>query len=188
MPPATGSGKTTMMSTPAQLAVNLPTDAKLFVDGQPVTLTSASRTVLTPALEPGKDYYYIFKAEAVRDGKVLEESKRVIVQAGRTTRVDFSELAAATPAESTAASAHITVRVPANARLLVDGVVVPLNTNSRTFDTPKLEPGKSYYYTFKAEVVRDGQTHSDSKRVVVQAGKDVTVDFSEMSAVASAQR
>ena len=37
------------------------------------------------------------------------------------------------------------------------------------FATPTLEAGKVYAYTLKAEIVRDGQTVTASRRVTVQA-------------------
>jgi uncharacterized protein (TIGR03000 family) len=75
------------------------------------------------------------------------------------------------------APAHITVHVPADAKLTVDGVECPLTSETRTFDTPKLQPGQQYYYTVKAEVVRDGKTRTETKRLIFEAGKKIDVDF-----------
>jgi uncharacterized protein (TIGR03000 family) len=175
-----------MVPTPAEVLVNLPANAKLFVDGQRVELTPTRRTMATPVLQPGQDYFYLLRAEAVRNGQAVAESRRVIVRAGSTTTVDFGSLAAT--AKEEAGPSRITVHVPENARLYVDGTAVPMTARTRTFDIPNLEPGKSYFYTMKAEVVIDGQTRSEDRRVVVQAGKDVTVDFSNLETVTTAQR
>jgi uncharacterized protein (TIGR03000 family) len=75
--------------TPAKVVVSLPADAKLIVNGQPTELTSAERVFTTPDLKPGKDYYYVLKAEVVRDGEVKTLTKEVAVSAGRQSKVEF---------------------------------------------------------------------------------------------------
>jgi uncharacterized protein (TIGR03000 family) len=76
-----------------------------------------------------------------------------------------------------AAPARITVTLPADAKLTVDDVECPLTSEKRTFSSPKLQPGQRYYYTFKAEVVRDGKTRTETKRVIIAAGDKVDVEF-----------
>ena len=61
-------------------------------------------------------------------------------------------------------------------------------TCSRTFQTPKLEPGRTYAYTLKAEVTRDGRTLSETRQVTLRAGKPVTVEFGEMGSALTASR
>jgi uncharacterized protein (TIGR03000 family) len=77
-------------------------------------------------------------------------------------------------------SAQITVRLPAEARLWVDGTPCPLTSDTRSFATPKLETGRQYVYTMRAEVVRDGQTVAQTQRVVLGAGRQVNVTFGEL--------
>jgi uncharacterized protein (TIGR03000 family) len=179
--------KETMNSAPAKVIVELPPEAKLTVDGQRISLSSGSRTVVTPNLEPGQDYYYIVKAEAVRGDKLVSDSKRVIVRAGQITHVDFGDLAMAKE-ESTGKPSRITVRLPDDAKLSVDGLALPMTTNVRTFTTPALEPGKAYYYNFKAEAVRNGQTQAQDRRVIVESGKELTVEFNDLEPLTTAQR
>jgi uncharacterized protein (TIGR03000 family) len=93
-------------AAPARLIVNLPADAKLFLDDQSTTSRSAERTFFTPALEPGRVYTYTVRAEIVRDGQTLTESKVVEVTAGNISRVSFteSELVRANGAQRTASA------------------------------------------------------------------------------------
>jgi uncharacterized protein (TIGR03000 family) len=79
-------------AAPARFTVRLPAEAKLFVEGQASTLTSDTRTFETPALRPDRNYAYALKAEMIRDGKVVVESREVIFQAGKDVTVDFSNL------------------------------------------------------------------------------------------------
>jgi uncharacterized protein (TIGR03000 family) len=170
----------------ATVVVQVPADARMWVDGQAADLTSATRTFQTPALEKGRDYSYTIRAEATRDGQVVSQSQRVVVRAGQVSRVDFGDLSAtarATPAA--AAPAHVTVRLPENGRLFVDGVAYPRRSTAPTFDTPALEPGRSYFYTFRVEVPDAGETRSESRRIEVRAGKQVDVDFRTPTTVAS---
>jgi uncharacterized protein (TIGR03000 family) len=53
----------------------------------------------------------------------------------------------------------------------------------RTFNTPVIEPGQAYYYMVRAEVVLDGKTHSETKRVIVRAGQNTQVGFPELTAL-----
>jgi uncharacterized protein (TIGR03000 family) len=49
----------------------------------------------------------------------------------------------------------------------------------RSFDTPALERGRQYFYTVRTEVVRDGQTIAQSRRITFSAGQEVNVNFSD---------
>jgi uncharacterized protein (TIGR03000 family) len=79
-----------LYSAPATIVVNLPADAKLMVDNQPTTSTSARRVFTSPALTGDQDYTYTFKAELTREGKTESVTKIVNVRAGETTNVDIA--------------------------------------------------------------------------------------------------
>jgi uncharacterized protein (TIGR03000 family) len=91
-PPAGGKKTTSVTPERAQLVVELPTGAKLFVDGNPMKSNATTRTFNTPPLEPGQAYFYMLRAEVVRDGQTISESQRVIVRAGETARASFPNL------------------------------------------------------------------------------------------------
>jgi uncharacterized protein (TIGR03000 family) len=82
------------------MVVEVPADAKLYVDDQLMKTASERRVFTTPALDPGEIYYYIVRAEVVRDGQKISRTKRVTVRAGEETRAVFAELRA--PAASVA--------------------------------------------------------------------------------------
>jgi len=149
---------------------------QLSVEGRPIPRTASEETFLTPALEPGYSYVYTFKAHVVRNNQTVAYTKQVRVRAGQTSIADFTTLA--TQGKGTA---KVTVKLPADARLYVDGVLYPLNSEVRSFTTPELEAGQRYYYTLQAELVRDGETRTARKRVIVEAGKDITVEFTDLS-------
>ena len=81
-------------AAPAKLLVDLPAEAKLYVDGQLTTSTNENRVFTTPALQSGLTYYYDLKAEITRGGSTLTENKRVIVHSGDSIRTTFAVLEA----------------------------------------------------------------------------------------------
>jgi uncharacterized protein (TIGR03000 family) len=167
----------------ATVVAQIPEGASLYVDGRKVPMTSASRSFRTPSLEPGQTYYYTMKAVAVRGDKVVSESKKVEVRANQTSQVTFKDLKA-----ESSVSATLTVKLPAEAKLTVDGTPCSLTSAVRTFDTPPLDPGRSYYYVLKAELMRDGQKREETQRVVISAGKKVTVEFKKLQGEATVSR
>jgi uncharacterized protein (TIGR03000 family) len=85
---------------------------------------------------------------------------------------------------STPTPAHVVVKLPADARLFVDGVPCPLTSAQRSFDTPPLEPGKTYYYSLRVE----GRSLAETKRVTVRAGKETVVEFEPTTSLTTASR
>jgi uncharacterized protein (TIGR03000 family) len=90
-------------STRASLTVELPADARLYVDGQLTRSASSRRQFITPPLNPGQAYYYDLQAEVIRDGQLVRVSRRVIVRPGQAVTTSFLELAGAPPATVRAA-------------------------------------------------------------------------------------
>jgi uncharacterized protein (TIGR03000 family) len=74
-------------------------------------------------------------------------------------------------------TARFTVRLPADVRMSVNGIVCPLTSDTRTFESPPLQPGKEYKYTIRAEGRRGGRLVGIQKEVVFAAGKQVEVDL-----------
>jgi uncharacterized protein (TIGR03000 family) len=85
--------------TEATLIVNLPADAKLTIDGEATSSTSAQRVFVSPALELGKEYEYTLKAEVVRDGKSQVATAKVTIRPGETSQVELKVPAAGVAAQ-----------------------------------------------------------------------------------------
>jgi uncharacterized protein (TIGR03000 family) len=88
----------------ARLVIELPADARLFIDDQPMKATSSIRSFQTPQLQSGATYYYILKVEVVRDSATRSETKRVLIKAGEEVTAMFTEssIASASGASNTA--------------------------------------------------------------------------------------
>ncbi len=88
-PPSTASGE-----LPAHLAVELPANAKLYVDGTLIRGEGDVRHFHTPDLTQGKAFYYELRAEYTVAGKVEVEEKKVVVRAGDRLSEAFPKLLA----------------------------------------------------------------------------------------------
>jgi uncharacterized protein (TIGR03000 family) len=128
------------------------------------------RPAATPRIDPNLIPRNAAERDAIRDAlKRLREKKKEEVRASPRP-------------------ARVTVQLPADATLYIDNEVCPLTSATRTFPTPALQPGREYYYTLRAEVVRDGQTLVQRQRVTVSAGRQVSVRLNDFSPVRTAQR
>jgi uncharacterized protein (TIGR03000 family) len=81
--------------------------------------------------------------------------------------------------------AVITVTLPADASLTVDGHPTHVGSSRRQFTSPPLRPGTEFTYTFRAQLSRDGEIVSASKRLRVHAGQETQIylDLPELSVV-----
>lgn len=73
----------------AILAMQVPADAKIWVQGEATKQDGAVRTFVSPPLEPGKAYTYAVKAQWKENGKAVEQSQSVTVRAGNRSQLLF---------------------------------------------------------------------------------------------------
>ena len=75
------------------------------------------------------------------------------------------------------APATVHVRLPADAKLTIDGEPTKSTSADRTFVTPPLESGEDFHYTLRAEFVREGETLTIERRIAVRAGQETRVSL-----------
>jgi uncharacterized protein (TIGR03000 family) len=75
--------------------------------------------------------------------------------------------------------AVLVVRLPADAKLVVEGQTTKQTGAERTFESPTLDPQKKYVYTLKATWEEGGKKHEVTRKVSVKPGQRVTVDFNK---------
>ena len=119
-------------------------------------------------------YSYDVRAEAVRDGKT-SRTKKVIVKAGLEFQADFGDLA---NTDGSGPRHH----------LGACGCGASRWTASKSRERPHFQHAGTgsrpdHYYTVKTEAARNGRKVSDSRRVVVEAGPNVSVEFKETGVV-----
>ena len=81
----------------------------------------------------------------------------------------------AEPKTAPKAEGHVSVSLPADAKLLFNGAAAPGTGAVRTFRTPALQTGVDYRYELTAEVTRDGRTERVTETVIVRAGETANV-------------
>jgi len=90
--PAAGPRTGAIKAEKATVVVEVPADAKLFVDDKVTKTEGTTRSFSTPELTAGQEYYYVVRAEVARDGKPVSETKRVTVKAGEVAKTSFTSL------------------------------------------------------------------------------------------------
>jgi uncharacterized protein (TIGR03000 family) len=95
-----------------------------------------------------------------------------------------------TTGTSSAESGFLTIWVPYDAKVTVNGMETKSKGSRRQFVSFGLKPGFSYKYEVKAQVIRDGQVQEDTRTVILTAGEISAVAFGfnvQAQQVASAQ-
>ncbi len=83
----------------------------------------------------------------------------------------------ATATDQSDTSAHLTVNVPADARVWFDDTPTTSTGSVRQFDSPPLTPGSRYSYEVRASWHENGREVTQTQKVAVTAGAHVRVDF-----------
>jgi uncharacterized protein (TIGR03000 family) len=178
--------------TAATVSVTVPSGAKIYVNGMATTSTGSNRQFISRGLKAGARYSYEVRAEIVRDGKTVTETKQVQLRAGENADLAFALSGEAT--EQTAGSepvkTKLTVRVPAEAKLYLAGREMQSTGPVREFTTAQLQNGDVWSaYTVRVELERDGQILSKDQTISLAAGetRELTFDF-DTDKVANATR
>lgn len=182
--PAPEDGKSTSMRrTEGLLTVEVPADAKIFVNGQATNSAGESRQYVSRNLQAGYNYTYEVRAEIVRDGKTIEETKTIDVRAGEVAELTFN-LAPAAKVETS-----LTVHVPAEAKVFLAGNLTSATGEVRVFRTTNLREGSKWNdYAIRVEFEQDGRKVTREETITLAAGekKELTFDI-ETEKVADAR-
>ncbi len=90
------------------------------------------------------------------------------------------------PREQTGIRARVVVELPADARLYVDEQLVATTAGRQVLRTPPLQPGQTYFYDMRLEVVRDGKTSTETRQLTLRPGDEVAASFTEPGPVLAA--
>lgn len=82
--------------------------------------------------------------------------------------------------------ARLIVQVPAGAKLYIDEQPMKATSDRRSFVTPVLQPGRTYFYDIRVEIVRDGRTIAENQRVLLRPGEIARASFASLGQAASA--
>jgi uncharacterized protein (TIGR03000 family) len=93
-PPARAQAGQPAAPAEARLTIVVPPDATISFFGSPTKQKGTERQFITPALTPGVKYYYDVTARWMKDGRAVEETRKVSVTAGGRMEVNFLASAA----------------------------------------------------------------------------------------------
>jgi uncharacterized protein (TIGR03000 family) len=166
----------------AILAVRVPTNAKVYVNGLLTRSTGSERRFVSNGLRPGFNYTYELRAMTERNGQMVEDRKVVQLQAGQTAEVNFPLDGQEQSDERTATKpvkTSLKLNVPADAKVFLSGSESKSTGTSREFVTTKLGAGQSWdNYTIRVELEHNGQKISKSETISLAAGesRELTID------------
>ena len=166
------------------LLVNVPADAKVFVNGKATASTGTERQYLSRGLVRGAAYNYEVKVEMIRDGQPITITKTAKLTAGGNAQLAFDETADVQEniASTEPLTTKLVVNVPADAKVFLAGNQTKQVGEVREFTTNKLAAGDGWNdYTVRAEIEQDGQTLVKEQLVSIQAGesKEISFDFAD---------
>ncbi|MEY4177021.1 MAG: hypothetical protein RLY70_595 [Planctomycetota bacterium] len=155
----------------AMILVNVPADAKVFVNGMATTSQGEQRSFVSRGLSSGYRYTYEVKVQAKRDGQVVEQVKTVQLRSGENADLAFD-------LPKGAMETSLTVHVPADAKVFLGGNETTATGTVRTFSTSSLPEGQEWAnYKVRIEFERNGEVVSREETVSLKAGDDRTLRF-----------
>jgi len=174
----------------ALLVVEVPEHAKVFINGKETTTTGTVRNFISRGLTTDKKHTYVVRMVVDKEGKPTEKTKTVALAAGQRETVTFT-LEAKPPLEEVKPAAtptSLTLRVPANAKVWLQGRLTTSTGTVREFETESLRDGESwddYDITVISEL--HGRPWTTTRRVTLTAGTDLdlTIDPSLQTASTS---
>jgi len=75
----------------AEVTVVVPEGAELWFNGAKTSQPGSQRKFVTPALTPGEDFTYALKARWIQDGRPVEQTRSIHVQANSSQVIDFTK-------------------------------------------------------------------------------------------------
>ena len=167
--PESGDATTSIQRGEAILHVNVPLEAKVYVNGRLTRTKGELRKYVSRKLARGQKYDFDVKAVIEREGREIALEERVALLAGRDSHVNFDfERPVLT---------QLTLKVPQNAKVELCGNQTKATGNVRHFKT-RLEPGKVWNdYKISVSYDVDGETVNQNRTISIKAGKSYVVDF-----------
>jgi uncharacterized protein (TIGR03000 family) len=84
----------------AQVVVNVPEGATLYIDGQRMKDAAGRRVFQTPLLSSEQTYFYDVRLEVTQNGKTVSEERRIVLRPGMEVAAFFPKLEIATTGQA----------------------------------------------------------------------------------------
>lgn len=156
----------------AVIEIDVPENAKVFVNGKRTTSTGTERKFVSRGLQRGYTYTYTIRVEDEIDGQLVTETKTVRVTAGQDAKLAFQL--------QKEFETVLTLNVPEDAEVFLGGNRTKATGNVRIYRTKALQRGDAWEdYQIRVVVKRDGKPVVREQSISVNAGdnKALTFDF-----------
>ena len=154
----------------AILTVNVPEDARVYINGKATSTPGTKRSYVSRRLKPGKIYTYRVKVVLDRDGSEIVRNKTVKLSTGLERMVAF---AFDRPAMTT-----LTLNVPKDAKVVLCGCKTSAVGRRRHYRTNTLVEGEVWDdYTIEVSLEKDGQLLTRRESIKIIGGEVRTIDF-----------
>ena len=166
------------------LNVQLPRDAKVFINDRLTKTEGSTRSYRSTNLEFGKEHRYSVKAVINRNGTEIVKTKLIKLTPGSNETIQF-DFESMTPPE-TAIATTLLLEVPADAIVTLCGSQTQKSGKLRTFTTNRLPSGETWKdYKIQVKFEQDGKTITQEKTVDLFAGKSHSFSFNGSDSLAS---
>jgi uncharacterized protein (TIGR03000 family) len=160
------------------LTVHVPAEAVVYINGNLTKTTGTLRRYVSIGLEQGRRYTYEVQAVIPGQDGQRADNRTVHVRAGQAAEVafPFDNVPAMSPAGPVATS--LTLRVPADAQVILAGNSTDATGTVRQFTTTGLAKGEHWdNYRVVVTVVRQGRPVAQEKSIRLTGGETQTLDF-----------
>ncbi|MCH8042263.1 MAG: TIGR03000 domain-containing protein [Planctomycetes bacterium] len=172
LPPPGGAAHTGAADS-VLVALQVPSRAKVFINGRATASTGPMRQFVSRGLTPGYAYQYEIRAEINRNGRLVSDTKTLTLRAGEQASLRFD-----LPQQAQRVETTVSIQVPANAKVFLAGSPTKSTGRERTFTTTRLTAGQAWEnYTVRVVADVNGQSVTQSRTIKLIGGEDQTLTF-----------
>ncbi|MFN9626253.1 MAG: TIGR03000 domain-containing protein [Planctomycetota bacterium] len=168
--------KPAVSGTEVQLTVDVPLNAKVFVNGNPTKATGTSRSFVSKDLSPTEAYRFEVQAVYEVDGKEVSQTKTVIAKAGSAESIVFDPSSSDDPVETT-----LTLSVPEGAKVVLANNATKSDGSMRVYRTKQLKVGEAWD-DYKIQVTHNGVTKEKTIRLIGGDKLEMSFNFADIQA------
>jgi len=155
-----------------RLNVSVPESAVVYVNDRKTTSIGEVRQFVSRGLEAGKSYRFEVRAELNDNGRMVSDTKTIVVTAGSQENVRFA--LKATPKADAPVDTAVVLNVPENAEVTLAGNTTQVKGSTRVFKTSQLKSGE-VWDDYVVQVKVGEQVKTQSIRLI--AGDKLELSF-----------
>ena len=177
--PADGSA-TRSVDDAGTIVVQVPANAKVFVNNVLTKSTGTERTYVSHGLVFGNTYTYKLRVEYMQNGKLVRENRNAKITAGGSATFAFGAIDNKEQIANKPVSTKLTLNVPKDAKVYLSGNLTSQTGEVREFTSKRLTSGKTWKnYTIRVDHKVNGQLVTQQKTIDLASGasKELTFDF-----------